>query len=105
MKEMFRSTYSVTTSNGNWLGYALRREHWSYGDRYHGCVLLLPSSDEKVTGAYVASQVEWDFYGMASNEGLPYVGISSVSGVGKDFGHVRDTFPSELPAAFRSADG
>ena len=101
LKEIFRSTYSVTTSKGNWLGYALRLEHWSFGLRYHGCVLLLPGSDQKVAAAYVASEVEWDFYGMPTNEGRPYVSISSVRGVGYDFGEVQDSFPVELPPAFR----
>jgi hypothetical protein len=105
MKEIFNCNYSVTASKGNWLGYALRQEHRSHGYIYHGCVLLLPSSDEKVAGAYVASEVEWDFYGMPSNQGLPYVSIDLVSGVGMDFGHIQDAFPSKIPEAFRDAEG
>jgi hypothetical protein len=103
MKEMLRNTYSVTTSTGNWLGYALRREHSTWGFTYRGCVLVLPSSDEKMTGAYVASELEWDFYKYQSR-GVPYVSISSVIGVGNDFGKVKDTFPSELPEAYRGGD-
>lgn len=105
MKEIFTCKYAVTASQGNWLAYALRQESRSHGYVYYGCILLLPGSHEKVTGACVARDVTWDFYGMPSNNGLPYVSIDLIGGVGVDFGRIEDTFPPRIPEAFRDLDG
>lgn len=105
MKEIFIHKYAVTASKGNWLAYALRQESRSHGHVYYDCILLLPGNDGKVEGACLARDVTWDFYGMPSNNGLPYVSIDLIGGVGIDFGHIEDTFPPKIPEAFRDADG
>lgn len=104
MKEVFSCKYAALASAGNWLAYALRQEHRSHGYVYHGCLLLLPGIDGKVTGACVGTEMEWDFYGMPSNNGLPYVSFNLISGVGVEFGSISDAFPPKIPDAFRDAE-
>ena len=105
LREFFRESYGVSTTTGEWLGYALEREHFRYGYRYHCCVLVLPDRNGSVASAHAADTVEWDFYGMPSNDGLPYVASVGVRGVGKEFGVIRDSFPSQIPAEFRDSGG
>lgn len=104
MKEIFDCRFAALASAGNWLGYALSQERQSHGYIYHGCLLLLPGIDGKVTGACVGSDMAWDFYGMPSNDGLPYVSFNLITGVGVDFGSISDAFPPKIPEAFRDVE-
>lgn len=103
VKEVFSCRYAALSSAGNWLSYALRQEHRFQGYVYHSCLLLLPGVDGKVTGACVCTEMAWDFYGMPSNDGLPYVSADLITGVGVAFGGIADAFPKEIPEAFRDA--
>jgi hypothetical protein len=59
-----------------------------------GCILIMPGPDAKVRAAGLASVVEWDFYGMPSNNDLPYVSADFTRVVGVEFGAICDAFPS-----------
>lgn len=85
MKEVFGATFSISSTEGRWLGYALAS---SRSDRYTAaflhCVLLRPSSDGTeggavVTGIAVIEKVNLDYYGANTNDPPgPYVDHSEI---------------------------
>jgi hypothetical protein len=83
MKEVFGHTFSISSTEGRWLGYALSSSRPnSYVAHFLHCVLLRPSSiasqgDAAVTGIAVFEKVALDYYGANTNDPPgPYVDYS-----------------------------
>lgn len=82
MKEVFGHTFSISSTEGRWLGYALSSSRNSYTADFLHCVLLRPSSsgsegDAAVTGIAVIENMELDYYGANTNDPPgPYVNCS-----------------------------
>jgi hypothetical protein len=83
MKEVFGHTFSISSKEGRWLGYALFSSRPnSYVAHFRHCVLLRPSSsasqgEAAVTGIAVFENVELDYYGANTNDPPgPYVDCS-----------------------------
>ncbi len=73
MQEVLRNTFSYSTSEGKWLGYALDVDRVTYGAEFRGCVLLLPGPSvagrvAEVRGVAIVGEINFDYYGASSNE-------------------------------------
>jgi hypothetical protein len=96
MQEVLRNTFSHYTSEGQWLGYALEVNRWTYGVTFRDCVLLLPGPSEagrvaEVRGVAVVAEIELDYYGASSNEppGPSVTASPPLIEVGHRFGETR----------------
>ena len=90
MKELFRHTFSISSTEGRWLGYALSssRPNYYLAD-FLQCVLLRPSSGGSEDGAAVSGiavfeKVHLDYMGAQANDPPgPYVDCSeTLIGIG-----------------------
>lgn len=82
MKEVFGHTFSIFSTEGRWLGYALSERSAYQSADYRQCVLLRPSSsgsqgEATVTGIAVFGSVDLDYYGASTNDPRgPHVSVS-----------------------------
>jgi hypothetical protein len=95
MSELLQGPATVKTTTGRWLCHSVGQKGGSrYVSGMIGCVLIMPGPDAKVRAAGLASVVNWDFYGMPSNNDLPFVSADFMRVVGAEFGSICDAFPS-----------